>query len=132
MTLISLHDRSKLAKALTADLFISLHLNHSLNASATGMEVFVSRTQLTENLRESIFIANEVHNVLTSTLGIKSRGVKFADFQVIRETIQFVPSILVEFCFISNKDEAQYLNENSNLKALAFSILNSLTTIPGL
>ncbi len=125
-TLISLHDRSKLAKALKPDLFISLHLNHSLNPSAKGMEVFVARTQLTENLKESIFIANEIHNALTSTLGFKSRGVKFADFQVLRETIQFVPSILVEFCFLSNKDEAQYLNENSNLKALAYSIMNSL------
>ncbi|MGM1055496.1 MAG: N-acetylmuramoyl-L-alanine amidase family protein [Bacteroidota bacterium] len=131
-TLISLHDRSKLAKALKPDLFISLHLNHSLNESATGTEVFVARTQLTENLKESIFIANEIHNSLTSTLGFKARGVKFANFQVLRETIQFVPSILVEFCFISNKDEAQYLSENSNLKALAFSILNSLTKIPEL
>jgi N-acetylmuramoyl-L-alanine amidase len=131
-TLISLYDRSKLAIALKPDLFISLHLNHSLNASATGMEVFVARTQLTVNLKESIFIANEIHNALTSTLGFKSRGVKFADFQVLRETIQFVPSMLVEFCFISNQDEAQYLSENSNLRALAFSILNSLTTIPEL
>jgi len=125
-TLISLHDRSKLAKALKPDLFISLHLNHSLNTSAKGMEVFVAETQLTANLKKSIFIANEIHKSLTSTLGFKSRGVKFANFQVLRETIQFVPSILVEFCFISHKDEAQYLRENSNLKALAFSILNSL------
>ncbi len=125
-TLISLQDRSILAKALKPDLFISLHLNHSLNASATGMEVFVARTHLTENLKESIVIANEIHNSFTSSLGFRSRGIKFADFQVLRETIQFVPSILVEFCFISNKDEAQYLNKNSNLKALAFSILNSL------
>ena len=131
-TLISLHNRSKLAKAIKPDLFISLHLNHSLNASATGMEVFVARTQLNENLKESIFIANDIHNSLTSSLGFRSRGIKFADFQVLRETIQFVPSILVEFCFISNKDEAQYLSENANLKALAFSILNSLTTIPEL
>lgn len=131
-TLISLHDRGKLAKALKPDLFISLHLNHSLNAYAIGTEVFVARTQLTENLKESIIIANEILTSLTSTLGFKSRGVKFANFQVLRETIQFVPSILVEFCFISNKDEAQYLSENTNLKALAFSILNSLTTIPEL
>ncbi len=125
-TLISLYDRSKLAKALKPDLFISLHLNHSINASAKGIEVFVARAQLTENLKESIVIANEIHKSLTSSLGFKSRGIKFADFQVLQETIQFIPSILVEFCFISNKDEAQYLSESSNLKAVAFSILNSL------
>jgi len=51
---------------------------------------------------------------------------KFVNFQVLRETIALCPSILVELCFLSNRDKAEYLSENSNLKALAFSILKSL------
>ena len=43
-TLISLSDRTKLAKALKADLFISLHCNHSDNPDARGIEVYVSKT----------------------------------------------------------------------------------------
>jgi N-acetylmuramoyl-L-alanine amidase len=36
-TLISLSDCTKLAKALNADLFISLHCNHSHNPTARGI-----------------------------------------------------------------------------------------------
>ena len=44
-TLISLSDRTKLAKALKADVFISLHCNHSDNSNARGIEVYVSKKQ---------------------------------------------------------------------------------------
>ena len=125
-TLISLADRTKLARALKADVFISLHFNHAKNPDATGTEVFVANTSLSQNRRESIYLAHQIHSGITSNFGIKSRGVKFANFQVLRETVTFCPSILIELCFLSNLDEAEYLSENSNLKALAFSILNSL------
>ncbi len=41
-TLISLSDRTKLGKALDADVFISLHCNHSDNPNARGIEVYVT------------------------------------------------------------------------------------------
>ncbi|WPY97315.1 N-acetylmuramoyl-L-alanine amidase [Christiangramia sp. OXR-203] len=41
-TLISLSDRTKLAKRLKADMFISLHCNHSDNRKARGIEVYVT------------------------------------------------------------------------------------------
>ena len=44
-TLISLSDRTKLAKALKADLFVSLHCNHSDNPDARGIEVYALRKQ---------------------------------------------------------------------------------------
>jgi N-acetylmuramoyl-L-alanine amidase len=69
---------------------------------------------------------------MTTIFGIKSRGVKFANFQVLRETITLCPSILIELCFLSNWDEAEYLSENSNLKALAFSLLSTLNKSPEL
>ena len=127
-SLISLTDRTKLARILNADIFISLHCNHAWDPEATGIEVFVPNTALSLNLRESIFLAHQIHSAITGNFGIKSRGVKFADFQVLRETITMSPSILIELCFLSNWDEALFLSKNSNLKALAFSMLTSLTT----
>jgi len=44
-TLISLSDRTKLAKTLKADLFVSLHCNHSDNPDARGIEVYASKKQ---------------------------------------------------------------------------------------
>ena len=131
-SLISLGDRTKLARALKADLFISLHSNHAKNPGATGIEVFVAKASLSPKLRQSIYLANQIHSGLTTNFGIKSRGVKFSNFQVLQETIPLCPSILIELCFLSNWDEAEYLSENSNLKALAFSILSSLINLPEL
>ena len=42
---ISLSDRSKLTKALEADVFISLHCNHSDNPNARGIEVYVANSK---------------------------------------------------------------------------------------
>ena len=123
---ISLTDRTRLARGLKADVFISLHCNHAKNPGTTGTEVYVANTTLSQNLSQSIYLAHQIHSGITSNLGIKSRGVKFANFQVLRETIRSCPSILIELCFLSNWDEAEYLSENSNLKALAFSILITL------
>ncbi|MCX2681886.1 N-acetylmuramoyl-L-alanine amidase [Galbibacter sp. EGI 63066] len=39
-TLVSLSDRTKLVKALNADVFISLHCNHSDNTKAKGIEMY--------------------------------------------------------------------------------------------
>jgi len=55
-TLISLSDRTKLAKALNADLFVSLHCNHSDNPNARGVEVYVSNRQAIYS-KESIWLA---------------------------------------------------------------------------
>ncbi|MEH6406839.1 MAG: N-acetylmuramoyl-L-alanine amidase [Leeuwenhoekiella sp.] len=44
-TLISLSDRTKLSKALNADLFISLHCNHSDNPKARGIEIYVGKNE---------------------------------------------------------------------------------------
>src|SRR5690554_1561504 len=84
-TLISLGDRTKLAKILKADIFISLHCNHSDNPNARGVEVFVSKKR-GEYSRESVLLAYDLQKGLKEDIGFESRGVKFADFQVLRET----------------------------------------------
>jgi N-acetylmuramoyl-L-alanine amidase len=56
-------------------------------------------------------------------LGFKSRGVKFANFQVLRETKDYFACVLVEFGFLSNRDEREYFYKSSNIKAMALAIL---------
>jgi N-acetylmuramoyl-L-alanine amidase len=41
-------------------------------------------------------------------LGFESRGVKFANFQVLRETVDYCQSVLLELGFLSNWDEGEY------------------------
>lgn len=124
-TLISLDERSKLAIRLNADIFISLHCNHSENPNAKGIEVYVSDRK-GEHTNESILLAFNIQKANRNNLGFKSRGVKLANFQVLREGSKRLPSVLVEFGFLSNQDEAIYMAEEGNIPALALSVLKSI------
>jgi len=117
-TLISLSDRTKLTKALNADLFISLHCNHSQNKNATGIEVYASRKQGRYS-KESVYLGYLFENALSEQIGYRSRGVKFADFQVLRETVGYCPSVLLELGFLSNRDEIKYFQKPENFGVLA-------------
>ena len=124
-TLISLSDRTKLAKALNADLFMSLHCNHSDNPDARGIEVYASRKQK-EFSKASVFIGYQIERALCEAIGYESRGVKFANFQVLVETVEYSASILLELGFLSNKDEGSYISDKNNIEPIALSILLSI------
>ena len=119
-TYISLSDRSRLAKTLNADVFVSLHCNASSNNSK-GMEVYVHTP---DNIftKLSIALGLSVLTEGTQKLGLKKRGIKFANFQVLRNTT-FCPVILVEMGFITNTDEAGYFLKAKNRRAIALAML---------
>ena len=121
-TLISLSDRTKLAQTLKAGLFVSLHCNHSDNSNARGIEIYVDKTE-SPYKKESIWFAYQLQNQFKKYLGFESRGVKFADFQVLRETVNYFPSVLVELGFLSNGEEADYFFKPKNFQLIAFAIL---------
>jgi len=123
-TLISLSDRTKLAKALNADLFLSLHCNHSDNPDARGVEVYASRKQ-GKFTKTSVFIGYQIERALCEAIGYECRGVKFGNFQVLRETTDYCPAVLIELGFLSNLDESDYLANSNQNKRLAFLIINS-------
>jgi len=123
-TLISLGGRAKLARKLDTDLFISLHCNHSGDPNAKGVEVYVPMKG--EHVQESILLAYRLQKGMRQNIGLKSRGVKFVNFQVLRETVDYCPSVLIELGFLSNRDEAQHLTEDENIIALALSLLRGL------
>lgn len=122
-TFISLADQSKLAKTLKADLFISIHCNAS-KSSSKGMEVYVfnSKTEAL-NIKKSIGLGLSVLNESTQNLNLKKRGVKFGNFQVLRETIIHCPAILIETGFVTSDDEADYFLKSQNISAVALAIL---------
>ncbi len=130
-TLIALGDRTKLAKVLKPDVFISLHCNQADNAFAKGIEVYVFE----ENgiyKRSSTFIAYQIQAEAKEKLSFKTRGVKQANFQVLRETQSVCPAVLVELGFLSATDEANYLEHSDKQDALALVVLESLIDYFGL
>ncbi|WP_417858643.1 N-acetylmuramoyl-L-alanine amidase family protein [Xanthomarina gelatinilytica] len=121
-TLISLGDRTKLAKILKADVFISLHCNHSDDPNVRGLEIYVSKKQ-GKYSRKSILLAYDLQKGLKKNLGFESRGVKFADFQVLRKTVNECKSMLLELGFLSNWDESRFLKKNRVIPSIAYSII---------
>ena len=124
--MISLKDRGLLARALKADPFVSLHCNASSKTSR-GMEVYVHTSREEESLiKASIVIGLSILEESRGKLGFKERGVKFANFQVLRETVAHSPSILVEMGFMTDADEANYFLKSKNIRAMALAILMGL------
>lgn len=120
-TLVSLSDRGELARVVECDLFVSIHCN-AAKPKASGMEVYVYNRGSSNN-KKGDKLARSIIKESALKLGVRERGVKKANFQVLRETVSYFPSILIETGFITNRDEAAYLRESKNIRALALSIL---------
>ena len=124
-TLISLSDRIKLDKALKTDLFLSLHCNHSDNPNARGIEVYVANA-VSKYSNDSTWLAFEIQDELNKSLGFESRGVKFGNFQVLRETIGYCTAVLLELGFLSSMDESKYYESLTNCKVVAEKLFQIL------
>ena len=101
-----------------ADLFISIHSN-SAQGWAEGTETFIhpsargSRSERMARLIEQEYVK----------AGRESRGVKTANFAVLRNTR--MPAVLTEIGFISNRSEERFMNSRKGQKRLARSISNA-------
>lgn len=124
-TLISLSDRSELAKKLNADIFISIHCNKAINRTASGTEVFIHPKSEVQ-AEESAYLGFTIQKGLANVLGIKNRDVKFGNFQVLRDNHNSSAVILLELGFLSQTDEAIYLSQEESQNAIALVILQSI------
>lgn len=120
-TLISLTDRTKLAKHLKPNIFISLHCNHLDDSTIQGVETYVYDTN-----ELSLRFARIISEKLDENLGFKTRETKQANFQVLRETREYCPAILLELGYLSNYYESEYLNKRKNREVLALAILMAI------
>ncbi|PRX39371.1 N-acetylmuramoyl-L-alanine amidase [Salegentibacter salegens] len=102
-----------------------MHCNHSDNPNARGIEVYVANGK-SKYFEESTWLAYQLQAEFKDRLGFESRGVKFANFQVLRETQDYFPAVLLELGFLSNWDESCYFLKTDNIKATALAILMGL------
>lgn len=98
----SLKARVEAANNTDADYFISLHCNSSTDSLAHGTETYVvAKGGRAEQL------ATSVNTAISSLLGTYNRGVKSANYYVIKNTK--APAILIEMGFLSNNEDRQLL-----------------------
>jgi N-acetylmuramoyl-L-alanine amidase len=78
----------------------------------------------TEFQRESADLADIIQQKISSSAKIKTRGVDQAGFFVLDKA--YMPSVLIETSFISNKDDEKLLNRDNFQKKTAKAIYDSI------
>jgi len=88
-------------------------------------ESIIGLTLIQEDyIHQSIDLASRVQDGFTYDLKRKNRGVKQGPFWVLHGA--FMPSILIELGFVSNKEEGAYLSSKKGQKELAESIAKGI------
>ncbi len=154
-TFISLQQRTEIANSVKlkpneAILYVSIHVNASLDKNASGYEVWylspgyrrqVLKAEQTEDksilpilnsmmeeeyTTESILIAKFIMDGIASQVGSlsSSRGIKAEEWFVVRNAN--MPSVLIETGFLTNPKEAVLLTDDKYLQKISFGIYNGL------
>ncbi len=88
-------------------------------------ESYIGLTLMQEEyLDQSILLADLIQKNFTNINKRVNRGVKQAGFLVLRET--YMPSVLVEAGFLSNKAEGAFLNSAAGQSAISASIVRAV------
>ena len=152
---LTLEERTDIANSVKlgqneAVLYLSIHVNASLDKTATGFEVWylspgyrrqvidsesdedkglltiLNSMMEEEYTTESILMAKFIEDGLNAQVGSLSpqRGIKEEEWFVVRNAK--MPSVLVETGFLSNAEEAALLSDDNYLKKLSLGIYNGL------
>ena len=152
---VSLSQRTEIANSVKlapneAILYVSIHVNASLDKNASGYEVWYlspgyRRQVLNEDVsgdkdvnsilnvmleeeytQESILIARFITEGIGTQVGSQSssRGIKAEEWFVVRNAN--MPSVLIETGFLTNEKEALLLADDAYLQKLSFGIYNGL------
>lgn len=88
-------------------------------------ETLIGLTLMQEDyLDQSILLAQNIQDNFTNRLKRKNRGVKQAVFWVLHNT--YMPSVLVETGFITNRKEGDYLNSVAGKNSISKSISDAI------
>ncbi|WP_240666607.1 N-acetylmuramoyl-L-alanine amidase [Longirhabdus pacifica] len=120
---VPLIERSNTANEWHADVFISIHANAFGKGdwnNVSGIETFVHISKPSEALQ----LARCVQQQFIQQTKRKDRGVKLADFHVLRET--HMTAILVECEFMTNREAASLLKSERYQQTCANSIVQAL------
>ncbi|MBD2154628.1 MULTISPECIES: S-layer homology domain-containing protein [unclassified Leptolyngbya] len=101
---LALEERVAIAEQAKADLFISIHAN---SAGSDHPEVNGTETYHYPNSTEGAELAQSIHNNITQAIETTNRGVKTANFLVLRQTT--MPAVLVETGFVTGAADAPRL-----------------------
>lgn len=118
---VDLAPRPQIANKAKADAFISIHYDSSdTNNSGTGDTTYYYHDN------GSIQLAKAINQQLIDYVPLYNRGVKFANYQVLRDNQR--PAILIEGGYINTDSDFKVLSGSTYPKKVAKAIYKGLTT----
>jgi N-acetylmuramoyl-L-alanine amidase len=119
---VPLSGRTQISNGQDNAIFVSVHFNEGPNRKAHGVETYY-RSQYARE------IADRIQGTVTSLPGVASRGVKTANFWVLRHNEY--PAVLVEGGFFSNPAEGSRCASPAYHEALANAIAAAIVSQRG-
>jgi N-acetylmuramoyl-L-alanine amidase len=119
---IPLSGRTRISNTQDNAIFVSVHFNEGPNRKAHGVETYY-RSQYAKE------IADRIQGTVTSLPGVASRGVKTANFWVLRHNEY--PAVLVEGGFFSNPAEGARCANPAYRESLANAIATAIISQRG-
>lgn len=125
---VPLKKRCELINSWGADVHIDYHLNAYGSGwnNAGGTETYIYTTKP----KEAEALAEKIQTNLVKELGFGNRGVKAANFQMVRDTK--MTAILIEFAFMTNQNEAMKMRTAEYQKKAAKAVVSGLVAQFGL
>ncbi|RHW38911.1 N-acetylmuramoyl-L-alanine amidase [Neobacillus notoginsengisoli] len=125
---VPLKERTDKANKLGIDVYVAIHANAYQDTwnSANGIDTFVYVTKP----REAVDLAQKVQRHLVAKTGLRDRGVKTANFHVLRETK--MTSMLAECGFMTNREEEALLRSDTYRMTCAKAITAGIVEQYGL
>lgn len=117
---LELSERTDLANNSKIDLFVSIHCNYCKESSAvSGLECY-SYTETSSGRK----YAEYVIDYLKQETSVETRGSKFEDFYVLRNTQ--APAVLIELGYMSNAMECEKLCDKDYRKQLSAGLADAI------
>mgnify|MGYP006284077771 CR=1 FL=1 len=117
---IELRERSVIANQSGADLFLSIHANSFPSEIPEGTETYIH----TEADIKTQQLAQKLQDAMLEALETTDRGVKKANYSVLRNTT--CQSILVEAGFLSNPNDEELLKQKEKQQKLATMLYQAI------
>src|SRR6478672_9750019 len=114
---VPLGTRVAIANSYRNAIFVSVHFNSATRRGADGIETYFYD-------RDSLPLASAIHHFVAGGAPSPNRGVRRRGYFVLRRTS--IPSILVECGFLTNPQEASYVQSASYRQKLADEIARGI------
>lgn len=118
---MALSDRAAFSNRKRPDFFLSVGQNSFPNSTASGTEVYYYRG---DNQGEKL--SRLIIEELCKSLGIKNRGVRTAEFYLLREVK--ASSVMIQLLYISNPQDERLLADQSFRKAASEALFRAIKT----